>query len=442
MYVARTSFPLAGMRKWKRSVRRQRRLPVEMTFPIFLRKPRFQRRELHANRRFSLTCVLPLGASNQSLMKGGDVDVKHPTPDISSDCVIAEWTDRLQPYGWPMWSWVMCIHMIWRVCILEGWYVYVHVRNHDLSPLCTLPETNIAPENWWLEYDRFLLIPGLFSGDFAVSCREGITCSSLSLLAFQISVPLPRTIANSSNSREGSSSCDTRRCQTKTRMKHSQRWPVTPRVSTGKGDLIKSSLVILRDPCETTSKVDELCRPLKLAVVKALKINGWKMKCSFLRDFAWAFPIFEAMSWMIRTGLGKMILVRKCFKSVRNTLLGTEISHPYRHLWRWFWCSRWNMAVPWRVSINHRMYFLSKNPWTSCNVSHIYVFFSRSRHHIFFNSQVLFCQKKKKDEKGVFFTSASTVSTSTQTCILIRGLKPFLTAFGMPLTFHLSKLCT
>ena len=41
--------------------------------------------------------LLPFGASNQSLMKGWDVDVKHPTPDISSDCVIAEWTDRLKP---------------------------------------------------------------------------------------------------------------------------------------------------------------------------------------------------------------------------------------------------------------------------------------------------------------------------------------------------------
>ena len=32
----------------------------------------------------------------------------------------------------------------------------------------TLPETNIAPENGWLEYDPFLLGFGLFSG--AVSC--------------------------------------------------------------------------------------------------------------------------------------------------------------------------------------------------------------------------------------------------------------------------------
>ena len=28
----------------------------------------------------------------------------------------------------------------------------------------TLPETNIAPENGWLEDDPFLLGPGLFSG--------------------------------------------------------------------------------------------------------------------------------------------------------------------------------------------------------------------------------------------------------------------------------------
>ncbi len=38
----------------------------------------------------------------------------------------------------------------------------------------TLPETNIAPENGWLEYDCFLLGPGLFSGAMAVSFREGM----------------------------------------------------------------------------------------------------------------------------------------------------------------------------------------------------------------------------------------------------------------------------
>ena len=32
-------------------------------------------------------------------------------------------------------------------------------------PWLTLPQTNIfAPENGWLEYDRFRLGPGLFSG--------------------------------------------------------------------------------------------------------------------------------------------------------------------------------------------------------------------------------------------------------------------------------------
>ena len=43
----------------------------------------------------------------------------------------------------------------------------------------TLPETNMfAPENGWLEYDPFLLGPGLFSGAFAVSFREGTYFSS------------------------------------------------------------------------------------------------------------------------------------------------------------------------------------------------------------------------------------------------------------------------
>ena len=37
----------------------------------------------------------------------------------------------------------------------------------------TLPETNIAPKNGWLEYAPFLLGFGLFSGAFTVSFREG-----------------------------------------------------------------------------------------------------------------------------------------------------------------------------------------------------------------------------------------------------------------------------
>ena len=43
----------------------------------------------------------------------------------------------------------------------------------SMSNWYTLPETNIfAPENGWLEYDPFLLGPGLFSGAFAVSFRD------------------------------------------------------------------------------------------------------------------------------------------------------------------------------------------------------------------------------------------------------------------------------
>ena len=37
---------------------------------------------------------------------------------------------------------------------------------------CTLPETNIGPENQWLK-DEFSFGDGPFSGAFAVSFREG-----------------------------------------------------------------------------------------------------------------------------------------------------------------------------------------------------------------------------------------------------------------------------
>ena len=37
----------------------------------------------------------------------------------------------------------------------------------------TLLETNIEPQNGWLEYDCFLLGPDLFAGAFAVSFKEG-----------------------------------------------------------------------------------------------------------------------------------------------------------------------------------------------------------------------------------------------------------------------------
>ena len=42
----------------------------------------------------------------------------------------------------------------------------------------TLPETNIAPKNGWLEYDRFLGWP-VFRGKVALSFREGIRVFSL-----------------------------------------------------------------------------------------------------------------------------------------------------------------------------------------------------------------------------------------------------------------------
>ncbi len=48
------------------------------------------------------------------------------------------------------------------------------VETKPKSQAITLPETNIAPKNGWLEYDPFLLGFGLFSGAFAVSFREGM----------------------------------------------------------------------------------------------------------------------------------------------------------------------------------------------------------------------------------------------------------------------------
>ena len=40
--------------------------------------------------------------------------------------------------------------------------------------LSTLPETNITPENGWLEYDCFLLGPGLFSGAMLMLVLGGV----------------------------------------------------------------------------------------------------------------------------------------------------------------------------------------------------------------------------------------------------------------------------
>ena len=54
-----------------------------------------------------------------------------------------------------------------------------NLRSQDKACTHTLPETNIAPENGWLEYDRFLLGPGLFSGALAVSLPEMTGCFGL-----------------------------------------------------------------------------------------------------------------------------------------------------------------------------------------------------------------------------------------------------------------------
>ena len=64
---------------------------------------------------------------------------------------------RYQHDSW----WVICIYL----------HFPTNVSICDPMWINTLPETNIAPENGWLEYDRFLW-DGLFSGAFAVSFRE------------------------------------------------------------------------------------------------------------------------------------------------------------------------------------------------------------------------------------------------------------------------------
>lgn len=44
-------------------------------------------------------------------------------------------------------------------------YIYIHIA--VVQKFCmnyTPPDTNMSPENGWLEYDRFLFGPGPFSG--------------------------------------------------------------------------------------------------------------------------------------------------------------------------------------------------------------------------------------------------------------------------------------
>ena len=56
--------------------------------------------------------------------------------------------------------------------VLDQLFVATLWPKQKQFPEITLPETKVAPENGWLEYDSFLLGPGLFSGAFAVSFRE------------------------------------------------------------------------------------------------------------------------------------------------------------------------------------------------------------------------------------------------------------------------------
>ena len=54
---------------------------------------------------------------------------------------------------------------VWRLG-RDGPWLFERQSGRAKGWECTLPETNshFAPENGWLEYDRFLLGPGLFSG--------------------------------------------------------------------------------------------------------------------------------------------------------------------------------------------------------------------------------------------------------------------------------------
>ena len=67
----------------------------------------------------------------------------------------------------------------WRMTCLEGHFSsrlkisLAGVKNTQHVRIHHLLYTNIAPENWWLEYDFPTYWGGLFSGAFAVSFREG-----------------------------------------------------------------------------------------------------------------------------------------------------------------------------------------------------------------------------------------------------------------------------
>ena len=63
------------------------------------------------------------------------------------------------------------LHLYVSAFVHPGWLVLCIIYN---PVVYTLPETNMSPENGWLEDDPFLLRSGLFSGALAVSFRECI----------------------------------------------------------------------------------------------------------------------------------------------------------------------------------------------------------------------------------------------------------------------------
>ena len=63
-----------------------------------------------------------------------------------------------------------------------GIFFWIGRRGGDLHQP-TLPETNISPENRWLEDDPFLLGFGLFLVALAASFREGTVHSKICRLA-------------------------------------------------------------------------------------------------------------------------------------------------------------------------------------------------------------------------------------------------------------------
>ena len=55
------------------------------------------------------------------------------------------------------------------------WLISSWLLIYPVFAIFTLHKTNIAPKNWWLGDDQFLLGCGLFSGAFTVSFRVDIT---------------------------------------------------------------------------------------------------------------------------------------------------------------------------------------------------------------------------------------------------------------------------